>query len=123
MCVDIAAQFVRELRNYGFLLWTDPAAAKDVFFFSFSGSVVYGSCIAMHSCVTSIFGIWYLRVGRSRSWVPRVGHGTPREISKALRGVAAVLSDALFLIICLRLLQVRWSAWVCFAGCDLRLAM
>jgi hypothetical protein len=69
-------QFLVELQTYGSLMANieDKDKAKDSFFFSFTGSIVYG-------------------------------HGKPNNISSKLRLIVSVLSDALFLIISIQLLQ------------------
>lgn len=69
-------KFLFELRQYGFYLRDTSTLdeAKDHFFFSFTGSVVYG-------------------------------HGKPSNLSSVFRTVVAVLSDGLFLVISLRLLD------------------
>lgn len=70
-------QFVSELRRYGQLMKNveDKDKAKDSFFFSFTGAIVYG-------------------------------HGAPRNISDRTRLLVGLLSDGLFLVISVQLLQV-----------------
>jgi hypothetical protein len=77
LLVIFATQFLFELRLYGALMKNiqDKDRAKDSFFYSFTGAVVYG-------------------------------HGTPNNITDRMRLVISVLSDALFLVISLQLLQV-----------------
>jgi hypothetical protein len=72
-----SSQFLWELSTYGELLQKpeDKDAAKDSFFFSFTGSIVYG-------------------------------HGKPKNISFFLKTVVGLLTDGLFLVISLRLLNV-----------------
>lgn len=53
----------------------DKDEAKDSFFFSFTGAIVYG-------------------------------HGTPNNISDRMRLLVGILSDGLFLVISVQLLQV-----------------
>ena len=77
LIVLFTTQFLKELRVYGSLM-VDPAhkdKAKDSFFFSFTGAIVYG-------------------------------HGKPNNISKRMRLIVAVLSDALFLVVSFQLLKV-----------------
>ena len=71
------AQFLSELRVYGQLMKRveDKDKAKDSFFFSFTGAIVYG-------------------------------HGAPANISERMRLVVGLLSDGLFLVISVQLLQV-----------------
>ncbi len=70
-------QFLSELRIYGYLMkdLDKKDKAKDSFFYSFTGAIVYG-------------------------------HGKPNNITDNMRMVVAVLSDGLFLIISLQLLNV-----------------
>jgi len=77
LVVVFATQFLFELKLYGRLLQRveDKDEAKDSFFFSFTGAIVYG-------------------------------HGKPNNISKRVRLVVSVLSDALFLVISMQLLAV-----------------
>lgn len=72
-----SSQFLSELRRYGQLMKRveDKDVAKDSFFYSFTGAIVYG-------------------------------HGTPRNISNRLRLLVGLLSDGLFLVISVQLLQV-----------------
>jgi hypothetical protein len=76
LLVMFSLQFLVELRTYGSLMTNieDKDQAKDSFFFSFTGSIVYG-------------------------------HGKPNNISSKLRLIVSVLSDALFLIVSIQLLQ------------------
>jgi hypothetical protein len=76
LLIVFSLQFLVELGHYGMLMKSidDKDKAKDSFFFSFTGSIVYG-------------------------------HGKPNNISDKLRLVVSVLSDALFLIISIQLLQ------------------
>ena len=69
-------QFFLELRKYGYLMRHrhKKDEAKDHFFYSFTGSIVYG-------------------------------HGNPNNLSSTFRLVVAVLTDGLFLVISLRLLD------------------
>lgn len=69
-------QFLLELRKYGYLMRSKATkdSAKDSFFFSFTGSIVYG-------------------------------HGNPNNLSSNFRMLVAVLTDGLFLVISLRLLD------------------
>ena len=71
------AQFLSELRTYGQLMKRieDKDKAKDSFFFSFTGAIVYG-------------------------------HGSPNNISDRMRLLVGLLSDGLFLVISVQLLQV-----------------
>ncbi len=70
-------QFVYELYKYGLLLRDrkDKDVAKDQFFFSFTGSVVYG-------------------------------HGNPNNISDTKKTLISGLTDGLFLVISMRLLDI-----------------
>jgi hypothetical protein len=70
-------QFLSELRGYGQLMKRaeDKDRAKDSFFFSFTGAIVYG-------------------------------HGAPAHISGRMRLLVGLLSDTLFLVISVQLLQV-----------------
>jgi hypothetical protein len=54
-----------------------------------------------------------------RRWVgcDAAGHGSPRSVPKWFRAAAGILSDALFLIIALRLLQVRCCRGTCAPLC------
>jgi hypothetical protein len=72
-----SGQFVRELRAYGLLLWTDAAAAKDVFFYSFSGSVVYGARARGHARVF-VFVCLFLCLDVFDFCVLRTRHGSRR---------------------------------------------
>ena len=69
-------QFFLELRTYGYLMRKRERKneAKDHFFYSFTGSIVYG-------------------------------HGNPSNLSSTFRMFVAVLTDGLFLVISLRLLD------------------
>ena len=70
-------QFLIELRRYGYFLRDVNMKddAKDYFFFSFTGSIVYG-------------------------------HGKPNTISSYFRTIVSLITDGLFLVINLRLLDV-----------------
>lgn len=72
-----STQFLFELRRYGCLMrnMANKDKARDSFFFSFTGAIVYG-------------------------------HGNPNNISDNMRLLVATISDGLFLIISLQLLQV-----------------
>ena len=86
LIIVFATQFLFELKLYGHLLQRieDKDEAKDSFFFSFTGAIVYG-------------------------------HGKPNNISKKMRMVVSILSDALFLVISMQLL----TALACdFDGVD-----
>ena len=69
-------QFFLELRKYGYLMREKETKneAKDHFFYSFTGSIVYG-------------------------------HGNPTNLSSTFQMVVAILTDGLFLVISLRLLD------------------
>ena len=77
LMVVFSTQFLFELRRYGCLMRKvkDKDKARDSFFYSFTGAIVYG-------------------------------HGNPNNISDNMRLLVATLSDGLFLVISLQLLQV-----------------
>lgn len=77
LIVIFSAQFLAELKVYGKLMRDvkDKDKAKDAFFFSFTGAIVYG-------------------------------HGSPTNISDRMRLLVGLLSDGLFLVISVQLLNV-----------------